>query len=215
MMMDVRLWISFFGGAVVVLCFTCGLFWISKGHKHPTQFTAFAFLGVFLGMLMIYSESVVEFQLGGLNVKLDRLEGFVTTAFAAITDSREAFDKLDAWARDPSHPYSERARAVWNTVVDDHELAFLSCRGVPNRWDDAGDQDLLTFEQLQTTFASLQTVEKPGALSHIRIREDIPLRERMEFYIQVMRTDQSLNVKDRDLLSGSESQEASLRPWGC
>jgi hypothetical protein len=132
--------------------------------------------------------------------ELKTLSDFAATMVAAQYNDRAAFDQLRIWADDKSYPSQNSAAQAVRKILEDHDPAILRAP-VPPPWRysyrDAG-------------------VYKISVLDYIWKRTDIPKRERMQFLVDVMKSDKDLNAVEyagRFFKEESKQQVLSLAYW--
>ena len=123
--------------------------------------------------------------------ELERTTEFVMTTVAAQTDDRKAFDRLEVWSKDKTHPFCEKARQAWNTIRDTHsQLLLIDGRVFP--WAEGVDPSKLPLSALKSIYQPLPAWLKPALLEYIWKREDIPKIDRLDFLMVVVQQDESL-----------------------
>jgi len=120
-------------------------------------------------------------------------EEYITTVIAAQNDDRLAFDRLKTWANDPKFSRRSDALQAWSKVIDDHASPFVrSGYSVP--WKEGIDPSRLSLSELRTNFISAPPSIRLGLLEYIWNKKDVSKRERMQFMVDVLKTDRSLSV---------------------
>jgi hypothetical protein len=141
-----------------------------------------------------------EQKLGILNAAIEeaktavealKQEGdFTLIVLKAENDDRRSLDQLWVLAQDPNYRFKDTAQHVWISVVDGHASPFF--QNAPNLpWAEGVDPIKLSINQLAELYNSGQ-VYKPSVLQYIAGRKDIPLIERLDLFVSVMKTDESL-----------------------
>lgn len=125
--------------------------------------------------------------------ELSALLEFTNTVVAAQNDDRRAFDRLKAWANDSAFPYAKEAAQAWQKVMDDHSKPW-SVGGFSSPWKEGFDPAKLDIRGLETQYAAAPTHIRPALLEYVWQREDIPKAVRMDFMMEVMRSDASLTA---------------------
>lgn len=132
---------------------------------------------------------------GNLAVKeLQLYTQFNTTVLAAQNDNRRAYDQLWAWSDDSTFPFQKAAAQAVQTIMDQHNPAMVR-GGFSVSWNEGVDPQKLSLPEL------LQVLK--SALPHIRLgilefvwqkRTDITKRDRLQFLVDVLSSDESLQV---------------------
>ena len=145
-------------------------------------------------------------KLGEAAEKLSELMtiiSFKETMVAAGNDDREAFDRLKAWADDPSFEYAEQAEIAWLTILYDHSTLPPVEGGIQLPWSEgveaasaAGASDT-TLEQCREIYEQITPSLKPRCIEYIWNRADFPEKDRMQFLIDVIREDTSLSAVEQ------------------
>ena len=125
--------------------------------------------------------------------ELSSLLEFTNTVVAAQNDDRKAFDRLKTWADNLSYPYSKEAAQAWQKVMADHAQPWSS-GGFTIPWKEGFDPSKLDIHGLAEQYAGAPAQMHPALLEYIWGRKDIPKVVRMDFLMEVMRHDASLNA---------------------
>jgi hypothetical protein len=129
----------------------------------------------------------------GKAAEAERLLAFTSTVVAAQNDDRKAFDQLRAWAEDASNPFGKKADQAWNTMVAASWQPIGTHYGI--QWDSGDKPEEKGLGELKGLFnKEPDRGLKLGYLGHIADRQEIPLRARLEFFVEVMRDTQSVKV---------------------
>jgi hypothetical protein len=123
--------------------------------------------------------------------KLRDEEEFQTTILAAQNDDRVSFDRLKTIANDKDSRFSDLAGRAWNTIFDAHSNP-MSLSGFTVPWNPAVDPSKLSLVELSAVYKSAQSPLKPALLEYIWKRDDVPKILRLDFMLDVMKTDSSL-----------------------
>lgn len=118
---------------------------------------------------------------------------FSTTVEEAQSDDRAAFDKLHAIALDPKNPYAIRAAKAWNEVLDSHSQGFYQS-GFKIPWKAGFDPSTLSLLELEKLYYGGPDRMKVPLLEYINNRNDIPKIDKLDFFMHVMKIDQSLTA---------------------
>jgi uncharacterized protein YoxC len=139
----------------------------------------------------------VDSSVESINVKskeLSLLLEFTNTVVAAQTDDRKAFDQLKKWADSPdAYPYAKEASQAWLKVVDEHSANIWNS-GYTVPWKEGIDPSKLDFNFLKKEYQNAHVTLKVPLLEYIWGRNDIPKKLRMQFLIDVIQHDSSLNA---------------------
>lgn len=156
--------------------------------------------------LLTLNESIKEASasLAELNAAKD----FTMTVVAAQNDDRSAFDTLKERSNDSSNPYSDAALRAWNTIYESHnEPMHLGNFNMP--WKEGFDPSKLTLIELAQQYSGVSDQLKPAMLEYIWKRNDLPKVGRLDFMINVMKTDSSLTAVEyagRHFTAGTEQK---------
>ncbi len=77
---------------------------------------------------------------------------FTTTMASAQNNDRKAFDQLEHWSKDSSHPFSQRSKQAWKAIVDSYARMMFWEHKVP--WNEGVDPSKLKIEDLQQQYHS-------------------------------------------------------------
>lgn len=118
---------------------------------------------------------------------------FTTTMASAQNNDRKAFDQLEYWSKDSSHPFSQRSKQAWKAIVDSYARTMFMEHRVP--WNDGVDPSKLTVETLQQQY-DLQTADgmKIAFMQYIYGRNDYNKKDKMRFLAEVLQKEQSMLV---------------------
>jgi len=140
--------------------------------------------------------------------ELSVLLEFTNSVVAAKNEDRAAFDKLEAWSKDPSFPYQKEAQQAWISVLDDHSQPFMSS-GFTIPWKEGFDPSKLDLDGLAQQFSAAPEPLKIGILEYIWNRADIPKVQRMDFLLEVLKA--SSNLKTAEYAGRYFTQGADLK----
>jgi uncharacterized phage infection (PIP) family protein YhgE len=130
------------------------------------------------------------------NIELKRASQFATTVLAAQSDSREAYDQLEAWERDSSFPFTALAKEARSAIEQNLEYLMLEYQ-FP--WNKTVNPEQLDISRLEAIYKSGEIVNghpvlKIGLIQYVEKRSDIVNREKLKFFMQIMREDRSLKA---------------------
>ncbi len=122
---------------------------------------------------------------------------FIMTIVAAQNDDRPAFDKLESFSKDKSYRFSKEAGRAWWKILDEHyQTSYRS--GFPIPWKEGIDPSKLGLAQIRKNYEYFEKANSPhirrSLVDYAWNRNDIPKKERMQFMVDVMRSDSSLMV---------------------
>lgn len=119
---------------------------------------------------------------------------FNTTVISAQSDNRPAYDQLWDWSKDSSFPFQNAAAQSAQTIMDQHNPAMVSV-GFSVPWNEGVDPQKLSLPELLQTFLNAPPHIRLGILEFVwEKRTDITKRDRLQFLVNVIRTDESLKV---------------------
>jgi hypothetical protein len=116
---------------------------------------------------------------------------FTTVVVAAQNDDRKAFDHLEAIANDASSPFRLQALNAWTTVYESH-ASPISQAGFTIPWKPGLDPAKLTLQELDRELHNAPPQWRPALLEVITNRNDLPKLDRIELFIEALKTDPSL-----------------------
>lgn len=130
----------------------------------------------------------VEAQIKSMVSEVD----FAQVVLAAQSNDRDSFDRLKRLSTDNDFSLKDRAREAWLAILNSHNMPELF---ITVDWDQGVDPSKLSLEELKRAYSQpppLETYRKPGIIQYISNRKDIPKKEKLAFYISVMKSDKSL-----------------------
>ncbi len=139
---------------------------------------------------------------------IDAETEFIKTVIAAQNDDRIAFDKLKGWSEEKNNRFSSRASQAWSTIFEDHNKLF-SISGLKVPWIEGLDPSKLSLIELSQEYNKIPVQFKTALLEYIWKRDDIPKIDRLDFMMEVMKTDLSLTAVEyagRHFTSGTEQK---------
>jgi hypothetical protein len=128
-------------------------------------------------------------------VKLREEGEFQTLVLSAENDDRPGFDELKNIAAESGNRFNKLAGRAWSTIFEAHSNPF-SQGGFSLPWKQGVDPSKLSFAELSSLYKSTQSPVKPAVLEYIWKREDIPKVTRLDFMMDVMKTDSSLTAME-------------------
>lgn len=125
--------------------------------------------------------------------KLEAANAFAMTVIRAQNDDREAFDELGRLSKDGTNELSMLAARAYGTIVDAHSQPFyLSGFNIP--WGEGIDPSKLSLDELIVQYGMAAAWLRPGLIEFIWKRNDLPKKPRLQFLIDVIRSDRSLRA---------------------
>jgi hypothetical protein len=126
--------------------------------------------------------------------KLASINNFTSTVVAAQNDDRRAFDLLEQWANDPNNKFREQALGAWVSILDDNSGGpfFIPTGKFP--WPEGYDPSQLSLNDLRRRYHELPTVMRPSLINYIWKREDFSKLDRLDFMMEIMKSDPSLKA---------------------
>jgi hypothetical protein len=135
---------------------------------------------------------------------------------AALGEHRIAYDQLGKWASDNSFPFGVLAQQIYQKIMDDHSGPYQ--HSLPFHWKENIDPNKLTFEQLKQEFFSVNlnqnTYQRLALLEYIWQRNDIPKILRLDFMVDVMRTEKHLMVCEYAGHYFTQEVKLKMKPLG-
>jgi hypothetical protein len=126
--------------------------------------------------------------------RLRDVTDFSLIVLAAQCDDRHAYDQLWAWSEDSSFPLQRFATRAVQTIMDQHNPAMVRT-GFSVSWNEGVDPQKLSLPELWQEFKKAPQHIRLGILEFVwEKRTDIPKRERLQFLVDVIRSDESLQV---------------------
>jgi len=137
---------------------------------------------------------------------------FAMTVISAQIDDRQAFDKLKTWSEDLKYSFKNEAQQAWIKILDDHATPF-ALSGFTIEWADGIEPSKLSFEQLKAEFKVVPAPTRRALVEYIwKKRQDILKKDKMEFLIDVMKFDKSLNVVEYAGRFFTEESKQKIKP---
>lgn len=126
-------------------------------------------------------------------VKLNNINDFTMTVLAAQNDDRLAFDKLQSWMINKEYEFQKLAQNAWIQTIEDHNPAGYKS-GYKANWPDNVDPSKLTLKQISEHFKKQNKFNQLGIILYINKRSDIPKKDKIAFFVEVLNTNTSLTV---------------------
>lgn len=117
------------------------------------------------------------------------------TVIAAQGDDRNSFDKLKTMGGDKGNRFAEIATQARNSIFEAHSSP-LAQGNFPSPWRSGVDPSKFTLDQLSEIYQGAPAQIKPNLLEYISKRDNIPKQQRLEFFLHVMKNDQSLTAME-------------------
>lgn len=132
---------------------------------------------------------------GNLAVKeLQLYTQFNRIVLAAQNDSRQAYEQLCLWSGDSSYPFQKEAEQTIQTIIDQHDSA-MTISNTSISLSDGRNVLKLSLSDLRTVMLSATPKIRRCTLEFVwKKRTDIPKKDRLEFLVDVIRSDESLLV---------------------
>lgn len=127
--------------------------------------------------------------------KLKAEEHIVELIVSAQNDDRHAYDELYKISSEAGSPFSALAGNAWLTIYNARSAPFYESAS-PLQWRAGVDPAKFSFQDLKTMYARIPASVKPEFLQYILERKDIPKVQKMEFFMEVMKTDPSLGAME-------------------
>ncbi|MBN2131626.1 MAG: hypothetical protein JW741_19160 [Sedimentisphaerales bacterium] len=126
--------------------------------------------------------------------RLTSTNRFMETVVAAQNDDRVAFDQLELWANDPSDECHDQSLAAWMAILEDNSAGpfFIPTDKLP--WKEGYDPSQLNLDELRERYHKLPALLRPALINYIGKREDLNKLDRLDFMMEVMKSDPSLKV---------------------
>lgn len=122
-------------------------------------------------------------------------EEFRGLVIAAQNDDRASYDRLANIAVDKKGRFSAAAMDAYRTITSAHSSAIYTS-DFKNYWRQDIDPSKFSFIELQKIYHTAPAQFRPPLLEYIWKRNDIPKLSRMDFMIDVMKTDSSLTAAE-------------------
>lgn len=126
-------------------------------------------------------------------VKLNNINDFTMTVLAAQNDDRLAFDKIQSWRINKEYEFQKLAQNAWIQTIEDHNPAGYKS-GYKANWPDNVDPSKLTLKQISEHFKKQNKINQLGVILYINKRSDIPKKDKIVFFVEVLNTNTSLIV---------------------
>lgn len=122
-------------------------------------------------------------------VQVQTILDFTTTVLSAQGDSRTAFDQLGRWGYS-DYPYKHQARMIYLDIQKKHSspISLLPKMAVP------ACPTTGTITEVKASYTSTPDEFKGLFISELMERKDIDLKQRLQFFVDVMRTEKSLTA---------------------
>lgn len=125
--------------------------------------------------------------------ELTTITEFSKVLAAAQNDDRRAFDKLASYVDDTSFPMRKEAANVYVSIRANHggpiEPGYMNVT-----WPKGVDPNKLSITDLKDIYMSSDSMYHADLVNYVQTRKDIPKKDRMELFIEVLRDDESLNA---------------------
>lgn len=150
---------------------------------------------------MLKKNEILEEKIAELNSliseatsKLQEIESiteFLKVTIAAQNDDRRAFDKLVSWIDDKLFPMRKEAVSTWVKIRADYggpiEPGYMNFP-----WPKDIDPNKLSISDLRKIYTSSVSLYHAYLVNFINEKTDISKKDRMAFFIDVLKDDESL-----------------------
>lgn len=137
---------------------------------------------------------------------------FNRVVLAAKNDSRKAYEQLLTWHADSSYPFQKDATQTIQTIIDQHN-ALMTITNTSLSLNDGRNILGLSLSDLRTvTLSSPPDIRRCVVEFVWKKRTDIPKKDRLEFLVEVIRSDESLLVVEYAGRYFSEGTGDKLKP---
>ena len=128
--------------------------------------------------------------------ELQLLTNVNKTILSASNDNRQAYEQLQVWSKDSSFRFQKEASQAATMIMERHNLdAIKSDFNIS--WDEDVDPQSLSIDELWDAYNNSDPYIRIGVLEFLwKERADIPLRDRLQFLIDVLKGDDSLLVAE-------------------
>lgn len=138
--------------------------------------------------------------------KLKETAEFMALAADAQNDDRRAFEKLSKWERNKTSPYWEHALGIILQIRTGYNSPFSQIGYLAVPWPKGTDPKKLSLIQLKQEYKKAHRFHKAGLVDAVWKSEVISKKEKMSFFVDILRDDESLCATH---LAGKYFAEAS------
>ena len=117
---------------------------------------------------------------------------FSLTLTKANNDDREAFNKLKSWTKD--HIFSDLANSAIIKIRASYARVFFIPGYLSISWKEEVNPSKLTFQVLLEEYKSIPPRYHADLVNYIWKRKDIPIKDRMQFLVDVLKKGKSLTA---------------------
>jgi len=136
---------------------------------------------------------------------------FNSTVLAAQNDDRQAYDQLFAWTAEKTFPYKKAASEAVQAVMEQYDPAIY--KNFSLTWDEGVDPHKLSLPELWQAYKSAPADTRVGLLEFVWTkRTDLSRRHRLQFLVDVLRSDESLKVVEYAGRYFSQGTKDSFKP---
>jgi len=139
----------------------------------------------------------LDIQVSKANQTLDELKersNFMMTVIAAQNDDGKAFDQLQTWANDSSYGLAKEASYAFVKIRTQY-ASNVPPATMSLSWKNGVDPSKFSFSRLKQEYSRVPLLYHAGLVKYIWQRDDIPKKDRMEFLMDVLKTDGSLTAR--------------------
>jgi len=123
--------------------------------------------------------------------ELDMITEVSKSVISAQNDDRRSFDKLTSWVDDKSFPMRKEVANAWVQIRADFGGPLT--KGHMNfPWPENIDPNKLSISELRRIYTSADSIYHADLVKFINKKSDISKKDRMGFFIDVIKDDESL-----------------------
>jgi hypothetical protein len=154
--------------------------------------------------------SIANSSLAVRNLQL--LTELSSTILLAKNDSRQAYEQLLIWSEDSSFRFQKEASQAATSLMNHHNPRLVRS-GFGMTWNEDVDPQVLSIDELWVAFSDIDPYQRIAILEFVwEERTDIPLIDRLQFLVDVLRRDESLLVTEYAGRYFNEGTNDGFRP---
>jgi hypothetical protein len=115
------------------------------------------------------------------------------TDIAAKNGDRNAYDKLIKLSKDPNYKFKKNAAKAWKTIFESRSKSFYSS-GFTVPWKEGVDPLQFDIDKLKNEYYNAPVNLRVALIEYIYKREDISQIRRLDFLIEVIKSDSNLDA---------------------